>query len=82
MTIHIKGAKIIAMDAAHGSETFDGDILIEGQRIVAMGAALPEAGADEFYHADLVGVAVEDRAGKALGTIIAVHDFGAGPILE
>ncbi len=46
MTIHIKGAKIIAMDAAHGSETFDGDILIEGQRIVAMGAALPEAQAD------------------------------------
>ena len=26
MTIHIKGAKIIAMDAAHGSETFNGDI--------------------------------------------------------
>ena len=46
MTIHIKGAKIIAMDAARGSETFDGDILIEGQRIVAMGAALPEAQAD------------------------------------
>ncbi len=46
MTIHIKGAKIIAMDAAHGSETFDGDILIDGQRIVAMGAALPEAEAD------------------------------------
>ena len=46
MTIHIKGAKIIAMDAAHGSETFDGDILIEGQRIIAMGAALPDAQAD------------------------------------
>ena len=46
MTIHIKGAKIIAMDSAHGSETFDGDIVIEGQRIVAMGAALPEANAD------------------------------------
>jgi cytosine/adenosine deaminase-related metal-dependent hydrolase len=46
MTIHIKGAKIIAMDAAHGSETFDGDIVIEGQRIIAMGAALPETQAD------------------------------------
>jgi 5-methylthioadenosine/S-adenosylhomocysteine deaminase len=46
MTIHIKGAKIIAMDSAHGSEAFDGDIMIEGQRIVAMGAALPEADAD------------------------------------
>ncbi len=37
MTIHIKGAKIIAMDPAHGSEAFDGDILIEGQRISAIG---------------------------------------------
>ena len=46
MTIHIKGAKIMAMDATHGSDCFDGDILIEGQRIVAMGAALPEAEAD------------------------------------
>lgn len=46
MTIHIKGAKIIAMDAAHGSETFDGDIVIEGQRIIGMGAALPETQAD------------------------------------
>ncbi|PPR19607.1 MAG: Atrazine chlorohydrolase [Alphaproteobacteria bacterium MarineAlpha10_Bin2] len=46
MTIHIKGTKIIAMDAAHGSETFDGDIVIEGQRIIAMGAALPETQAD------------------------------------
>jgi len=46
VTIHIKGAKIMAMDAAHGSDCFDGDILIEGQRIVAMGAALPEAQAD------------------------------------
>ena len=46
MTIHIKGARIIAMDSAHGSETFDGDIVIEGQRIVAMGAALPEADAE------------------------------------
>ncbi len=46
MTIHIKGAKIMAMDASHGSDCFDGDILIEGQHIVEMGAALPNAQAD------------------------------------
>jgi len=43
---------------------------------------LPAPDADEFYLADLVGLAVMDRDGKKLGTVMAVHDFGAGPVLE
>ena len=44
---------------------------------------LPEtAEADEFYHADLVGLAVVDPAGKTLGTVVAVHNFGAGDLIE
>jgi 16S rRNA processing protein RimM len=38
--------------------------------------------ADEFYHADLVGLAVVDRQGQQLGTVIAVHNFGAGDLIE
>jgi 16S rRNA processing protein RimM len=41
---------------------------------------LDEAG--EFYHADLVGLAVVDRAGKPLGTVVAIHNFGAGDLIE
>ena len=37
---------------------------------------------DEFYHADLIGLAVESRSGDALGTVIAIHNFGAGDLLE
>jgi 16S rRNA processing protein RimM len=37
---------------------------------------------DEFYHADLVGLTALARDGAALGTIIAVHNFGAGDLLE
>ena len=37
---------------------------------------------DEFYHADLVGLAAFDCAGKALGTVTAVHNFGAGDLIE
>ena len=40
----------------------------------------PEAG--EFYHADLVGLRVEDEDGNEIGAVIAVHNFGAGDILE
>jgi 16S rRNA processing protein RimM len=44
---------------------------------------LPELeAADEFYHADLVGLAAVDRAGNQFGTVIAVHNFGAGDLLE
>lgn len=38
--------------------------------------------ADEYYHADLVGLAVVDAAGKALGRVVALHNFGAGDIVE
>jgi 16S rRNA processing protein RimM len=37
---------------------------------------------DEFYHADLIGLAVVDPAGQALGTVVAVHNFGAGDLIE
>jgi 16S rRNA processing protein RimM len=41
----------------------------------------PEA-PDEFYHADLIGLAVLDRAGKQIGTIVGIHNFGAGDLIE
>jgi 16S rRNA processing protein RimM len=38
--------------------------------------------ADEFYHADLVGLSAVDRAGGAVGIVRAVRNFGAGDLLE
>lgn len=35
-----------------------------------------------FYQADLIGLRVDDTAGKTLGTIAAIQNFGAGDILE
>ena len=43
---------------------------------------LPPTQADEFYHADLIGLAAVTPDGSEIGTVIAVHDFGAGGILE
>ena len=37
---------------------------------------------DEFYHADLVGLAAVDRSGNAFGTVIAIFNFGAGDLIE
>jgi 16S rRNA processing protein RimM len=44
---------------------------------------LPEpAEADEFYHADLIGLRAVDYAGRECGTVVAVHNFGAGDLIE
>jgi 16S rRNA processing protein RimM len=43
---------------------------------------LPQAGEDEFYHADLIGLDAVGKDGAALGTVIAVQNFGAGDLLE
>ena len=43
---------------------------------------LPPAEEEEFYHADLIGLRAELVDGQALGTVSALHDFGAGQSLE
>jgi 16S rRNA processing protein RimM len=43
---------------------------------------LPAPAPEEFYHADLIGLRAEDRDGAALATVVGIHDFGAGDLLE
>jgi 16S rRNA processing protein RimM len=43
---------------------------------------LPRLATDEFYHADLIGLSAVAADGAAIGTVVAIHDFGAGDILE
>lgn len=43
---------------------------------------LPLLPDDEFYHADLIGLVVQDPGGVVIGTVQAVHNHGAGDLLE
>ena len=43
---------------------------------------LPETDEDEYYHADLIGLAAVDVGHEPLGSVIAIHNFGAGDIIE
>ncbi len=43
---------------------------------------LPKLDDDDFYHADLIGLAVISETGAAIGTVAALHNFGAGDLLE
>jgi len=37
---------------------------------------------ETFYHADLIGLRVEDKSGKSYGVVVAVRNYGASDLLE
>jgi len=43
---------------------------------------LPNPEEGEHYHADLIGMNVQDKDGAALGKVIAVENFGASDLLD
>jgi 16S rRNA processing protein RimM len=55
---------------------------LKGTALYVPRSALPPPAEDEFYLADLVGLAAEDSGGAALGIVRGVHNFGAGDVLE
>lgn len=55
---------------------------LKGTRLYVGRDALPEPEEEEWYHADLIGLAVETVDGRRLGTVAAIHDFGAGDLVE
>lgn len=60
-----------AAEALNGTELF-----------VAREKLPPENDDDNFYHADLIGLAVRTPEGRTIGTIGSVQDFGAGDVVE
>jgi len=63
-------------------ETRDQAEALRGLRLYIPRQVLPEPEEDEFYVADLVGLAVETPEGELLGKVRSVQDFGAGDLLE
>jgi 16S rRNA processing protein RimM len=43
---------------------------------------LPATDEDEYYHADLIGLAAVNAADEPIGRVTAIHNFGAGDIIE
>ena len=55
---------------------------LRGTELFVNRAALPETEPNEYYHADLIGLRAEDNEGRMLGTVHAIHNYGAGDIIE
>jgi 16S rRNA processing protein RimM len=55
---------------------------LRGQLLTVPRDELPPLDEGEYYHSDLIGLPCESEAGEALGTVVAVENFGAGDLLE
>ena len=74
-----KGGVIVAAEGIADRDTAEA---LRGIRLYVPRSRLPATDQDEFYHEDLVGLAARDAQGRSVGRVLAVHDFGAGDILE
>ncbi len=55
---------------------------LKGEELFVSRETLPELAEQEFYHADLIGLRAEDVEGRIIGTVHAIHNFGAGDVIE
>jgi 16S rRNA processing protein RimM len=55
---------------------------LTGVELFARRENLPPTEAEEFYHADLIGLTATTIEGEAIGRVVALRNFGAGDILE
>ena len=65
-----------------GVTTRDEAERLNGIELYVAREKLPATDDDEYYHADLIGLAAVTTDGAALGRVLAIHNFGAGDIIE
>lgn len=65
-----------------GVSTREAAEALTGTRLYLPRTRLPAREEEEWYHADLIGLEALDSEGKLLGAIVAIHNFGAGDLLE
>lgn len=55
---------------------------MRGTELAVARSELPPLEDGEYYHADLMGLAVIDDAGTDIGRVVGVENFGAGDVIE
>ena len=81
--LHIIGAaKGVLLARIDGIDDRDAAEALRGTEFFVARDALPDPDSNEFYHADLIGVAAVLGDGAPYGRVLALHDFGAGDMIE
>lgn len=79
LTRPVKGGFAAKLSGVVTKEAADA---LRGTRLYLDRSRLPDPDEDEFYHADLIGLAVHDTGGAHLGDVKAVLNHGASDLLE
>jgi 16S rRNA processing protein RimM len=78
----VRPAKDMLVARLKGITDRDAAEALKNMRLYVAREKLPPPADDEFYYADLVGLAAVKANGETFGTVKAVHNFGAGDLLE
>jgi 16S rRNA processing protein RimM len=79
---HAREAKDHLVVTLKGVASRDDAERLNGLELYIPRDRLPETDDGEYYHADLIGLAAVTTAEQPLGKVIAIHNFGAGDIIE
>ena len=79
LSVNSKGLAIVRVK---GVDTRDASEALRGVTLYVARESLPEPNDGEFYHTDLLGMIVKTQDGAPLGSLLAIHDFGAGEVAE
>src|ERR1700744_4005727 len=79
---HVREAKDHLVATLKGVATRNDAERLNGIELYVSRDKLPATEDDEYYHADLIGLAAVTAADEPLGRVVAVHNFGAGDIIE
>ncbi|HXL12431.1 MAG TPA: ribosome maturation factor RimM [Bradyrhizobium sp.] len=79
---HAREAKGHLVATFKGIATREAAEKLNGIELYIARDKLPAPGEGEYYHADLIGLAAVTQANEPLGRVVAIHNFGAGDIIE
>src|SRR4030088_1584168 len=79
---HAREAKGHLVATLKGIATREDAERLNGVELYIARENLRAPGEDDYSHADLIGLAAVDAANEPLGRVIAIHNFGAGDIIE
>jgi 16S rRNA processing protein RimM len=79
---HAREAKDHLVATLKGVTTRDEAERLNGLELYVAREKLPATDEGEYYHADLIGLAAVTAANAPLGRVAAIHNFGAGDIIE
>src|SRR4030088_3025561 len=79
---HAREAKGHLVATLKGVATREDAERLNGLELYVAREKLPATDEDEYYYADLIGLAAVTAANEPLGRVIAIHNFGPGDIIE